>query len=460
MDMFKYKQAWIAWLLMPVFFSCATYHERAQPYYDGLRANNYAQAERLLDHNKLIQARRNRLLFYMEKGYVSHLNKQYDTSNFYFNEADKFMENRGSGVWDAAIGTLTNPMLQTYRGEDFERFMLHYYKALNYLYLGKKEDAVVEARRITLSNDGQKDKFNDKSSRYSQDAFALIMQGLLYESDGDINNAFISYRNAADLFLRQPGNTYYGTPFPVQLQTDLLHTASQMGFTDQLDIYTKKLNTTYHSQPAPAGGELVVFIEYGLAPYKKQDDYFFTLVKKEGGFFFTNNNKLLTLPVDFSVGISADNLSVSDFDVFRLAMPSYVVRPQQSMQFQVTVNDQPAGTMNKMQDIDFIATQTLSERTLKEMSLALSRLLVKKIAEKQVKDKNQTAGDILQAVNLLVEKADTRNWQSLPGKIYYTRVPLQTGENKVQITAGGNTLQTITVNGTGVLQFYSYRKIQ
>lgn len=458
--MCKFRQAWIAWLLMPVFFSCATYHERAQPYYDGLRQNNYLQAEKLLDRNKLIQARRNRLLYYMEKGYVTHLLHQFDTSNVYFNLADAFNENNKGSVWDVAVGTVTNPMMQTYRGEDFEHFLVHYYKALNYYYLGKQEDALVEARRITLTNNEQRDKFNDKSSRYSQDAFALIMQGLLYESDGDINNAFISYRNAVDLYLKQSGSTYYGVSLPSQLAEDLFRTASQMGFTDELHFYEGKLNRTWQPAPATSGGEMILFLEYGMAPYKKQDDYYFTLIKNDAGFFFTNNARAITVPLDFSVGIDATNLSVSDFNVFRLALPSYVVRPLKSADFSVTVNGNAGPAVNAVEDINFVATHTLSERTLKEISLGLSRLLVKKIAEKQLKDKNQTAGDVLQAVNLLVEKADTRNWQSLPAKIYYVRVPLQTGENKIAISSGGTTTDTLTVQGNKGIQFYNYRIMQ
>lgn len=456
--MFKYKQAWIAWLLMPVFFSCASYHQRIQSYYDQLQNGHYNQAQRELEHNRLVKAKRNRLLYYMEKGYVAHRLKQYDTSNYYFNLADEFMDG-SSNAWDIAKSTLANPMLQTYRGEDFERFMLHYYKALNYLYLHKTDDALVEARRITLSNNTQKDKFNDKSSRYSQDAFALILQGLLYESSGDINNAFISYRNAADVFLRQPQQTYYGVTLPEQLKYDLLRTARRMGFTDQVTAYEKQFNLAYTAPPQPAGGELVVFIEYGLAPYKKEDNYFFTLIKNEGGFFFTDNNKLFNIPIDFSVGLNASDISLKDIGVFRLVQPSYVVRPLPQQNFTVEVNGQTIAAP-EVQDIDYVSTHTLSERRIKELSLALSRLLVKKLAEKQVKDKNTAAGEILEVVNLLAEKADTRNWQSLPAHIYYARIPLQKGEQQVKITAGNTTLQTIQVNGDGSLQFFNFRKME
>jgi hypothetical protein len=245
---------------------------------------------------------------------------------------------------------------------------------------------------------------------------------------------------------------------PEQLQTDLLRTASLMGFTDQVSAYEKQFKFTYKPEPALAGGELVVFVENGLAPYKKEDNYFFTLIKNEGGFFFTDNNKAFMLPVDFSVGIDATNLSLKDVGIFRLALPSYVVRPMGNSQFEATADGKLLNGQ-KIQDINYVATHVLSERTLKEMSLALSRLLLKKLAEKVVKDKNDAAGQILQAVNFLVEKADTRNWQSLPANIYYLRIPLKMGEQQVQLTSGGNSVTTITVTGDGGMQFYNYRKM-
>ncbi|MEI2747767.1 MAG: hypothetical protein V9E88_03275 [Ferruginibacter sp.] len=66
-------------------------------------------------------------------------------------------------------------MMEAYKGEDFELFMIHYYKALNYLDLGMPDEAVVESRRISLATDRLSDK--TKSNKYSKDAFALNLQG-------------------------------------------------------------------------------------------------------------------------------------------------------------------------------------------------------------------------------------------------------------------------------------------
>ena len=46
-----------------------------------------------------------------------------------------------------------------------------------------------------------------------------MLQGLIYEKGNDINNAFIAYRNAADVYLKNDGS-YYGTKMPEQLKKE------------------------------------------------------------------------------------------------------------------------------------------------------------------------------------------------------------------------------------------------
>src|SRR6478752_1617717 len=115
--------------LMLLLFSCVTYNNRIADYYAAMRNNDYSAAEATLEKTKILQAKRNRLLYLFEKGKMAHLLKQYDSSNVYFNEADVFMEEVRTSACDIALGTLFNPMMQTYKGESFEKFMLHYYKA-------------------------------------------------------------------------------------------------------------------------------------------------------------------------------------------------------------------------------------------------------------------------------------------------------------------------------------------
>ena len=190
-------------------------------YYADIREHNYSKAMKSIQRNRLIKKDRNALLYHLELGKLYRLQNDPLNSNIYLNRADGMMESSRKNAKDIALGNLINPMHETYRGEDFEQFMVHFYKALNYSALGQTDEAVVEARRITLAVNAQSDKFRNKDKRYSTDAFALNLQGMIYEMAGDMNNAFISYRNAADVYLKS-ANDYYGVAMPEQLKKDLL----------------------------------------------------------------------------------------------------------------------------------------------------------------------------------------------------------------------------------------------
>lgn len=452
-------------------FSCASYNQKSAIYYKYVADGDYATATKELDKIGLLKQPRNKLLLLMEKGRISHLNKDYENSNLYFNEADQMLENGSDGgAMDAVVGTLVNPMSQTYKAEDFEKFMIHYYKALNYLYLGKREDAVVEARRITLQTQEQGDKFNNKDSRYTKDAFSLNLQGLIYESDGDVNNAFIAYRNAADIYLSKKDSTWYGTKIPERLKYDLLNTAYQNGFTAELMQYENLLNTKYQPKPKAEGGELVIFWENGHAPVKIQQDVVFSLIRGEnGGLFFTDIGGSILIPFDTSI---SRNFDLNSIQSLRAAYPKYVENaPYYSS---ATISNT---YFENAENINELAIATLRQRFAKEMSKVLTRLAVKKAAEYALRasskstDKNGKNNNLLEGLafgvqlySLISEKADTRNWQSLPAAINYTRIPLLKGENTINIELKGpngtTEKKTLTIEGKGGLQFYNYATLK
>ncbi|MDN3551498.1 COG3014 family protein [Mucilaginibacter aquaedulcis] len=459
--------------LMLFLLGCASYNDRIIPYYKNISAGNYKAAETELDKNSLLQKPRNQLLFLMEKGRVAHLNGEYNNSNKYFNEADSLLEQGLTSTADEAVGVLLNPMSQRYKGEDFEKFMIHYYKALNYLYLNNTEDAIVEARRITLQAQEQGDKFNNKDKRYSNDAFSLMLQGMLYESNNDINNAFISYRNAAEIYLKTPDKTYYGTPMPLGLQQDVIRTASLNGFTTEADQFEKTFGIAYQPQKPSEGGDLIFFWENGLAPVKTQVDLFFSLIRNsDGDLFFTDAAGGLVLP--FYYNGDRNRVNTKSVESLRVAWPKYVAQTPYFSSAVITAN-QTQIPLQKAEDINELAFKTLQQRTLNEMGKVLSRLATKKIAEyalrasaKSGDGKNNSLleglGYGVQLYSLLSEKADTRNWQTLPASISYARIPLQKGENQITITMknarGVDETKTIKINGTGRLQFFNYSTLR
>ena len=453
-------------LVMTFLFSCRTYHDAIGHYYGAISAGRFDEASRQLDDNRFLQYGRNKLLFYLEKGKTTFLQGHYQESNGYFNAADSLMGSPGRNkIWDQTLGLVTNPAMQVYRGEDFEKLLIHYYKSINYLQLNMMEDATVEARRISLSGYALNDRKNNNANKYANDAFSMIIQGVVYESGGDINNAFISYRNAADLFLRQPDKTYYGITLPLQLQEDLLRTAWQLGFRQELDYYAKQFGRNYQPVNNNDGGEVLVFWENGLAPVKAEANFFFTLTERgPGNFVFTDPDNTIFIPFDFQL-FSRDSCQQlrRHFDAFRIAFPKYVEQPLYFTNASIQTDSSFTLPLEKVEDINQLAFRTLQERFLKEMGLALTRLAIKKLAEQQVKKENESLGEALNILNILTEKADTRNWQSLPHSIYYTRIPLKKGANKVTLTLQGQQRsQTVVfdVFGNGRLQTIHYSSLQ
>ncbi len=461
--------------LMLFLFGCSSYNEMIASYYKQISAGNYAEAVKELDKNKLLQKPRNKLLFLMEKGKTSHLSGNYESSNQYFNEADQLLENGMGGAMDAVVGTLVNPMTQRYKGEDFEKFMIHYYKALNYLYLNNTEDAIVEARRITLQSQEQGDKFNDKDTRYSKDAFSLMLQGLIYEHDGDINNAFIAYRNAADVYLNSKDHTYYGIMMPETLKLDVLRMADYNGFTSELSRYEEAFGMKYNRSPSADGGELIFFWENGMAPIKQQEELFFSLIKgSNGDLFFTNLGGSIVIP--FYHEYSNSNFSLNGIESLRATYPKYVARNPYYSSATLSNGDQTV-SFERAEDINELAFKTLDQRFMKEMGKILTRLAVKKSAEYVLRQSAKGTGKDgkdnalleglgfgMQLYGLLSEKADTRNWQSLPASISYTRIPLQKGSNTITLSlkssSGVEETKTIEITGTGKLQFYNYSTLR
>jgi hypothetical protein len=442
-------------------YSCNSYNRQAADYYSNLQEGNFKKAGKALDQNRLLKKSRNRLLYILEKGKLCHLLQQYDLSNRYFNEADLLMEASRTSVKDIAFGTLLNPMMKTYQGEDFEKYLIHYYKALNYLQLGQPAEALVEARRISLRSYAQQDKAGS-TDHYSEDAFSLMLQGMVYEKNEEINNAFIAYRNAAQVFLDNNGS-YYGTVLPSQLKMDVLRTAYLNGFADEVARFEKIFGVQYAKEEKPEGGELILFWENGSAPVKDQQDLYFSLFKgSANNFYFKDGGGLFNIPFEPGAGHNSENLNIRSL---RIALPRYTPQPLYYSTASVGINGNNY-SLEPTENINNLAISTLKERTLKELTSTLTRVALKKIAEEAIrsdqkkntktgkkegvkKARNEAIAMGLQIFNFASEKADTRNWQSLPHTIFFTRIPLKPGTNEITVDIGGQQSKTLTYSVAG-----------
>jgi hypothetical protein len=159
---------------------------------------------------------------------------EYAKSNKAFEKAFLFGEDYKVNYFTEAASFLTNPTITLYRGEDHENLLPLYYKALNFLKLNQYEDALVECRRLNIRLQQLSDKYKNPE-KYQRDAFIHNLMGIIYQANGDWNNAFIAYRNALEIY-NDDYVTMFNVQAPDQLKKDLLISAWRMGFTDEYTI--------------------------------------------------------------------------------------------------------------------------------------------------------------------------------------------------------------------------------
>ncbi|MEM7549835.1 MAG: hypothetical protein AAF363_09175 [Bacteroidota bacterium] len=410
-------------LLLLLTYSCASYYELNYEFNRSFENGNLQQADEVLADNKKAKKGKNRLLYYMNRGVANSLLGDYNESNRLLEKAYIIAEDLQTNYLQEAFSYLSNPGFVTYKGEDHEILFIHYYKALNFMKLNDFDDALVEVRRMDIKIRELQTKYKS-DSKYQDDAFIHLLMGLVYDASKDYNNAFIAYRNSYNVY-----KDYYKENFnldaPEQLKFDLLRTAYLTGFYDEVAYYEKEFDKKYDHVPGD-GTEVLLFWNNGLGPVKSQWSINFAAVKGAGGaIVFENAEYGYSFP--FIWGDHRDqneNVGFDDISVTRVAFPKYVERPP--LFNDATVNFKGSEyPLELAENVNGVAFKVLQQRFLLEMGKSLIRVAIKKAAEKKLRDENEALGTVLSLVNAASEKADTRNWQTIPHSIYYTRVPME-----------------------------------
>ncbi|PZD76922.1 DUF2846 domain-containing protein [Mesonia sp. K7] len=449
-------------LLALLFQSCAVYtptaaSENQNSVEETLFARDFDRAIAEIDNTKLYKKKRNRLLYLMEKGKIEHMSGNYEASNQHFEEAYMMIDDGiKTSVGQKAAAVLTNPLNEPYKGEDFEKVTIHYYKALNFFKLGFPDKALVEAKRINIKLQELNQRYKKNKNKYTEDAFAQILQGILYEATGDINNAFIAYRNAYELYAAN-SNSYFGVPAPLQLKKDLLRTSKQLGFTEEYNTYQKEFKIP-ESEINNSTDNAIVFWENGLGPIK--DQIKLTASGVGGAFVGTygDNDETIVIPIPAGVNIGIN----------AIAIPKYKQRQSYYNSAGIVCEGEET-PLEMVENYYPIAKQCLKDRMLREVVDMAVRFGAKKGVSKGLGALARNlggdlAGDLVElgadAANAITEKADTRNWQTLPATISYARIPVKEDYQSIIIkkyAAGASVdYDTIPVSYKKGLQLINY----
>ncbi len=406
-------------LLSVFFFGCASYHQVNHEFHKEFQNGDLNEALEILGDNESVAAGRNKFLFFVDKGLLLSILGRYDESNTNFEKAFLYGEDYQENYLAEAATYLTNPNLKAYGGEDHEHLFVLYFKALNFLKLGKPDEALVECRRLNIRLQQLNDKYTSEN-KFQRDAFIHTLMGIIYQSTKDYNNAFIAYRNAVDVY-EEDYSKMFGMEVPNQLKKDLLNTAAWIGFEEELRFYKEKFSMEDY-QVSPPGASLVFFWHNGLVPVKGEWSINFIIEHRADNWVVFNNAELgLSFP--FQVSNENDRRNLTNLEVFRIAFPRYLERPLFYTNG-VIQSGEDQYPLELLEDINKVAFYSLNQRMMLEFGKGLLRAALKKTTELSIRKEDERLGALVGLINAVTEKADTRNWQTLPHSILYTRVPI------------------------------------
>ena len=396
--------------------SCASYTTQTKKMRQLFRGGSTNEALAALDESDLASAKQSRFLYLVERATLLDQLGQKALAHKHWEEAFRLSEKLYTTSISKEVATyIINDAMQDYRGEDYERVFVPLMKSLSYLDSRKKQKARVEARRVNLLLKEINGSYDNKKNRYSEDAFAMYLSGLILEANGDLDNALVSYKKSLDSYEGAFGIFSEGPP--QSLVGQYLKLANQLGRKGVVKKITKDYpqisKKTKKNAVSSKTATVIVTHQVGFIPMKRQSEFV------------------------FSVG---SQIVRASFPVIRpTSYGSWFGSP--SVKIGKKIYQSELAT-----DLGQIAAKTLEDQRGRMILKHGARLLAKgQIAEQARQNYGEAAGLLVNVFNLFTETADTRSWTTLPERIYLTKFQLKPGKHTIQTSTEGD-LKNLSLN--------------
>ena len=414
-----------------------SYSEQIQPVRLQVQLGQYREASAAIPAST--PSDNNFLLDRLESGRIAFLAGDWSASEQALSTAssqlewlDQQAQYRISHGLEQASALFSNDQAISYTPADYEQALLHHYQALNYLFLNKDDDALVEIRkanqvqeRALARRDEALQKTREEAAQAGvsdlveqatshlpqaqiavgnfkgkvQSLYTLYLSALLYEAKGELNDAYVDYRRAHELL---PDNSF--------VQQDLVRLSGRLGLLDDQKKFRKQFALPERAASASsATGQLVILSEQGLIP-QMQEIY-------------------LPVPLVSSNG---------EFKSFTLALPWYPANPAMPAAGTVQI-DGAVERLSVLMSFNELAAYSLQERLPGVVTRQILRLGTKEWMRHEAAKSGGDLGSVLVGVyNMLSEHADTRSWSTLPADVMLWRGELPGGSHSLTVGVGEN----------------------
>ncbi len=390
-----------------VLASCASYQGKVNNARTALERGNYEEAigafqKLAAEHEK------DKLVYLMDLGTALQVAGRLTESNKIFTQADDLSERLDyHSVTKVASSLVANEEMVQYKGDTFEKIFINAYKALNYLELGDLENALVQSRRI-----------NEKYQQYRQadkknfelNFFARYIAALAREASRDYDNAYIAMNEAYSIDPRSP-----------QIQADLLRLAKKSRRDTEYKKWVSQFGT-HIEKPEwynPNLATVVFIFHQGWGPRKDYDSF---------------DHRFPTLKPVFSLNHRAELQLLGNND------------------------NQSFGPFHTQEiyNVSEAEIKTLADDRLSLIGRRAAGMVTKKVVSDQLREKDGALAAIAWIALNVTDRADLRQWSTLPNSFHIVRVQVPPGQYKLQ--ARGQTGAQTSVTGWQTLKEVSLKK--
>jgi uncharacterized protein len=378
-----------------------------EKFYQG---QEYEAARMLLPY--INKAGKDQLLFMMEAGYLLHMAGKYEDSIKVLLKAAQIAKVIPISIGQEVGALLSNQTVTNYRGEDFEKVLVHMYLGINYLMLKNYEEAAVEFKAV--NNELLKIKTEKGEARYKQNIMAKYLTAIAHElrgaetgSEDDYDYAEVEYRQI------------------LKLKPDLAMARYDLALLRKL-------------KDSPMG-ELVVIFQAGRSP-----------IKVSRGNLLGDPGMNLAIAAALSTqslaaGVTAGAI-MSTISMAENPIPKFRIRTNKTKNLRINVMGQQAST-DMLENVEYTAMKNMEDDYGRMQAKVAGSIILKAAVSaaagvaaaevtRQLSDNNKGLSSL---VGLLVGagtgvglfatmKPDLRCWHTLPANLQLARMRLAPGK--------------------------------
>jgi hypothetical protein len=358
--------------------SCATYQGKVEKSRDLLKQGDYPAAVKNLE--PLAQKQDgDQLVYLLDYAVALQLDGKVQESNRSLQQADKLADLQDyQSITRQAGSLIVNQEMVQYKGDSFEKIYINAYGAMNYLELNQLDDALVETRRMN-------DKYNklntEDRKNFEKNVFGKYLSAMIWEGNQNWDDAYIAYDEAYKL-----------DPSIASLPSDLIRSAKRARRDDSYRQWKKQFPEVNEKKEwyDKGYGEIVILYEQGWGARKYQ----------AGG----NYNLAQLQPVH-----------------------------SENQKMRATISGDGTHQSSVIYDVSRASIETLQHDYAWMAAKRIGAFAAKQVLADQIRQKDEVLGLVALIAMHASERADLRQWSTLPQTVQTVRVPLKVGSYNIHV---------------------------